>query len=68
MPQFSGRAMRRYFINKYQEYVKAPKNILRHMYTELTGSEPSPETGKQKDMDCRVAQILRIPMRVVKGD
>ena len=58
IPQSSSRAMRRDFINKYQEYVKAPKNILRYMYTELTGNEPSPDTGKQKDMDCRVAQIL----------
>ncbi|KAK3092298.1 hypothetical protein FSP39_000976 [Pinctada imbricata] len=58
LPKFSSRAMRRDFLDKYTQYVKAPKSVLRHMYSDLTGCEPASTNEKEKELDCRVVSIL----------
>ncbi|XP_033730726.1 uncharacterized protein LOC117320173 [Pecten maximus] len=58
LPKFSTRSMRRDFINKYSQYVKTPKSILRHMYHELTQTETVSETDAQRQVDERIADIL----------
>ena len=58
LPQFSTREMRREFIQKYSKHVKAPKSILRHMFFDLTGYDPSFETAQQQEIDSRAAEIL----------
>jgi len=51
LPKFSTRTMRRDFINKYHQYVKAPKSILRYMYHELTNTESTSETEEQHEIN-----------------
>ena len=58
LPKFSTRAMRRDFITKYVKHVESPKSVLRHMFYELTGYDPSFENKKQEEIDHRTAQVL----------
>ncbi|XP_045162284.2 uncharacterized protein LOC123527081 [Mercenaria mercenaria] len=58
LPKFSNRQMRRDFINRYIDYVKCPKSVLRNMYFDLTGCEPTAESSHQRHVNDRVSEIL----------
>jgi hypothetical protein len=58
LPKYSSRQMRRDFINKYFDYVKCPKSVLRNMFFDLTGFEPTAETSEQKARDDKTAELL----------
>lgn len=58
LPKYSSRAIRRDFINKYSQYVKAPKSLLRHMFADLSGCELQAQTQEQYEINERVTEIL----------
>ena len=58
LPKYSSRAAKKKFIDNYASHVKVPKNMLRQMFYELTGVEPSPEHSRQATIDERTAEFL----------
>lgn len=58
LPKFSTRSMRKQFINRYFKNVKTTKSVLRNIFFDLTGCEPSWESSEQAEIDERVASIL----------
>ncbi|WAQ96534.1 hypothetical protein MAR_029224 [Mya arenaria] len=56
--KFSSRQMQRDFINKYIDYVKCPKSVLRNMFFDVSGFETTAENSEQKNMNERVAEIV----------
>ncbi|WAR05775.1 hypothetical protein MAR_021144, partial [Mya arenaria] len=58
LPKFSCRALRKEFIEKYVNFVKCPKSILRHMYFSLTGYEESANCMMEREINERVSKII----------
>ncbi|CAC5366410.1 unnamed protein product [Mytilus coruscus] len=58
LPKYSRRAIRRDFINKYSHFIKTPKSVLRHMFSDLTGSEIQAQNKVQDEINQRVTEIL----------
>lgn len=58
LPKYSTRAMRKDFINRYVKFVKAPKSVLRNMFFEISGCEPTSESKEQALIDERCSEIL----------
>ena len=58
LPKYTSRAMKKQFLDKYTKHVNVPKYMLRNMFSELTGTEPSPETSDQARINERTAEFL----------
>lgn len=57
-PKYISRACRKRFIDKYFSLVNTPKSVLRHIYSELTGTVFSAESAAEKELDERVMKFL----------
>ncbi|WAR22044.1 hypothetical protein MAR_016018 [Mya arenaria] len=58
LQKFSCRALRKEFIEKYVNFVKCPKPILRHMYFSLTGYEDSANCTMEQEIYERISKII----------